>query len=143
VRHPSARSCVIGVPLWEPGAQLCTPAEPIGALPVLHVDATAFEPQPVNYSPRGDQWDRLPWLVDEPVRVRRKAPVPTIRWLLLLFPLEAAASYAAGRISVHATSITVAERARPETSEGAQMIAERLMRAEDFAWQRRRPNAPY
>jgi hypothetical protein len=97
----------------------------------------------VNYSPRGDRWDRLPWLADEPVRARRRARVPTIRWLLVLFPLDAAASYAAGRLSAGAPSVTVTEPRRLESSQGAQMIAEQLMRAEDFAWQRRRPNAPY
>jgi hypothetical protein len=70
------------------------------------------------YSPRSDEWDRLPWLTDlpRPARRRNTSAFP-IGWIELLMAAVAVGSFWAGSTSIRAENRAAdSAPSRPDTS---------------------------
>jgi hypothetical protein len=108
--------------------------------------ATALQPQFMTCIPPRDEWERLPWLFDEPGRAARKPSGWVLAALILLATADALGSDAAGRMSVgSAWQIpTVSPDALgPLSAAETAQLAEQISTAGQIGWQRRRSNAPY
>ena len=103
------------------------------------------------YSPRSDEWERLPWLADIPVRVRgRSRPVFPVRSVGVLMAVVAAGSFWAGSTSIraeHQQAMTVPASATQLHGVGAlddtALLAAHLSRGTSFSSRRERADAPY
>lgn len=107
---------------------------------------SVFQPRLEVAGLTDDEWDRLPWLQDEP-RVRPKRRVNKLLSLLLLLAVtDASLSYAAGRISDPAAPdravVVKAEASMPRRLD-AQSFSKGLATPPDMAWYRQHPGAPY
>src|SRR4051794_15190201 len=93
--------------------------------------ATAVSPQ---------DWDRLPWLFDEPrpVRTRGRRGVMLLA-VVLAISADALASYAAGRASGPGRAPSHKEEGAP-SPEYPRALAQRM--TPDLGWYLTRPNAP-
>ena len=101
----------------------------------------AFQPRLQTTGPSAEDWDRLPWLFDEPNR----APTRGRRSVMLLavvfaISADALASYAAGRASQVGVPLSPEEGA---ASSGADRRALAQRMSPDLGWYFTRPNAPY
>ena len=107
--------------------------------------ATALQPQFVTCIPPRDEWERLPWLFDEPKRPRRQPSHWTLVALILLTTADALSAYAAGRLSMlHDRAIVAVPLEGMQLSaKDSRELAERIATAGRVGWQRRRPNAAY
>jgi hypothetical protein len=108
--------------------------------------ATALQPQFMTCIPPRDEWERLPWLFDEPRRARRKPSGWVLAALILLATTDALGSYAAGRMSVGSAwevPTVSPDASGPLSAAETALLAEQISTAEQIGWQRRRSNAPY
>src|SRR4051794_15046633 len=99
--------------------------------------ATAFEPRSSRWNPPSEDWDRLPWLPEERIRVRRRPNVLLLSAALALATADAACSYSLGKLSVRQdwvlqqASISVLQTdRRPLGPEDARILAARMSKAE-------------
>jgi hypothetical protein len=108
------------------------------------VMATALQPQFVMPRPAREEWERLPWLFDEPKRMARSPSGWILAWLIILATADGIAAYAAGQLSVRrewATPVASAARLQSPSAEDSRLVAEQIVAAGRVGWQRRRPNA--
>jgi hypothetical protein len=107
--------------------------------------ATALQPQFTTSARPREEWERLPWLFDEPKRVRRQPSRWILVGLILFATADALCAYAAGRLSMlHGQAIAAISVHRIKLStEDSRALAEQIASAEGVGWQRRRPNAAY
>jgi hypothetical protein len=97
-----------------------------------------------------EEWERLPWLFDEPKRVRRRLSGWVLVFLIVFTGLDAIGSYEAGRMSVREgwfvaddfsprdAAILLPRMSTRETRTLARELSSQRIRG----WYRRRPNAP-
>ena len=107
--------------------------------------ATALQPQFTTSAQPREEWERLPWLFDEPRRVQRRPSGWILAALILLATADALCAYAAGRLSMlHERAIATVSLKRLQLSaHDTRVLAEQIATAENVGWQRRRPNAAY
>lgn len=108
---------------------------------------TAFEPWLATTGLIEEEWDRLPWLMDGPRRVRRRFGGKLLALAVLLTATDAVASYAAGARSVH-DGWFVAPDLPTDTAQvrgptDAMALVQGISPPPGIGWVRRRPNAPY
>ena len=107
----------------------------------------AFEPWLATTGLLEDELDRLPWLMDEPRRVRRRLSTKLLAFGIALTVGDAVASYAAGVRSVHHEwfaepgAATDAVQVRGPTD--AMALVQGISPPPNIGWVRRRPSAPY
>lgn len=97
------------------------------------------------YSPRSDEWERLPWLPDAPGRaVRRPQPVFPVSWLATLMLAVAVGSFWAGTTSIRDEQRTDrAASAVAMTGDESSIMALDLFNARKLERRTPRANAPY
>jgi hypothetical protein len=108
----------------------------------------AFQPQLTTAGLSEDEWDRLPWLCDEPRKAlpRRRKGLAT--WAVLFLMADAFGSYAAGRVSgaygsPGTSTSSIGGRREAASREGMGGFAQRISEARALGWHPMRPNAPY
>lgn len=111
---------------------------------------TAFEPWLETTGLFEDELDRLPWLMDEPRRVRRRPSTKLLAVGILLTVGDAVASYAAGIRSVHQGWFAVhgapaqdAVAVQIDRPVDAMTLAQGISPPAGVGLVRKRPNAPY
>lgn len=114
------------------------------------MNATAFQPRQVTELTPVDDWDRLPWLIEEPRPIRRQLPRGLWFALIGLLTADAAASYWAGQASAQENwsvgEMDARSAAAPTgqmSTDDARKLADRISSAQRFAFQWRRPDAAY
>jgi hypothetical protein len=112
------------------------------------MNATAFQPRATIGLPREEEWDRLPWLKEEPRRAKRNLHSGWLVGLVLLIAADAVAAYWAGEASARQERMRPCSPERsgeavPLSRDDAQAVAERISEAQRVGLEWRRPNAPY
>jgi hypothetical protein len=107
------------------------------------------------YLPTTEEWERLPWLFDEPKRFRRRPRAWILALIVLLIAADALGSYTAGQLSVRhgwqvpALAQTIGRDAavrasvKPLSPEDSLRLARQLSEVQKIGFQWRRPNVPY
>lgn len=105
--------------------------------------ATALQRQFVAWDPPREEWERLPWLFDEPKPVPRRPSGWILMALIVLATADALCAYAAGRLSVRYEPAIASLNQLQLSADDSRVLAERIAAGERVGWQRRRPNAAY
>lgn len=107
---------------------------------------SGFQPRLEVAGLTDDEWERLPWLQDEPSGRLRRGRRKLLPFLLLLAVTDASLSYAAGRISDSAAPnravVGKIEAPMPKRLD-AQSFSKGLASPPDMAWFRQHPGTPY
>lgn len=115
----------------------------------------AFQPSLATPGPTPEEWDRLPWLFDEPKRVRHCSRRPLLAALALLAAVDAAGSYQAGRLSaLQGWALpSIAPAGGPGlaaplpqvalSADETRAFAQRIFAPVGVGWYRKRANAAY
>lgn len=103
---------------------------------------SAFDGRLAHAGLTQEEWDRLPWLFDEPRRRRRPLSSRLLALLVLLVAVDAIGSYAAGRASNEWTR-TVRSQEVALSAQDAQALARAIFAPASFGWYRKRANAAY
>ena len=101
------------------------------------------------YSPRSDEWERLPWLADMPAAAHpRIQPTFPAGWLATLMIAVAATSFWAGSTSIRAerrSPVLARQKAAAELPDDDRrtLLAVELLEARALSRRATRANAPY